>query len=622
MHILRKLENTKKQLTIALSNVYRLCAYIKYRIINRMLLSQWIAKLNGVVRKYRKVLLPFSIGMLVILIPIAIYTVAKPSKVQAQWWDQGGSYIKRQQLNVVNSSAATLHANTTIAVTVNTKALVDQHLLQADCDDLRVLYQPNNATSTELTRHLVYPGGGTCASSTAAKVYFTLQADLASSGSTPYYYMYYSNSDATSPTSTDNAFDIGSKDALLVCPFEGNTTCAAGETPSTESGAVRYSGSRSALSFDGASDYVTNSFASFGTQGTIETWFKPDRLSGYEFLFDASTSSNRWLFYRMNNTNWGLILAGTDMGMCTNFDSYLTLGSWHHVAITYNDTANTAEVYVNGVSRCTSSTAFSLAQPAGVLIGAGYWPDNYLQGSLDEFRISSVIRYTSAFTPATSPFIRDEYTKLLYHFDENGQEPRGHATNVMAMDDSGNSNHGTITGAKFVSGLVGVDNSSTTAGYQSSGGYASHEGIFIEEGTTNKITNPSFENATAYNTNWNVTQSYALQDEFTNTLGAGSVNGTSSVDGSGNSTGSLRTVTDTNSKLSVNSGGQLSFATGGVSSGNPGLRYPTVTRTAGKVFVTKLNISTLGVTEFGWDNNSSPGDVYQGFYADGVLRFM
>ena len=52
-------------------------------------------------------------------------------------------------------------------------------------------------------------------------------------------------------------------------------------------------------------------------------------------------------------------------------------------------------------------------------------------------------RYSSNFTPSTAPFVRDEFTQTLYHFDENGDDPRNSG---KAIDDSGNNNHGTITG--------------------------------------------------------------------------------------------------------------------------------------------------------------------------------
>jgi hypothetical protein len=88
------------------------------------------------------------------------------------------------------------------------------------------------------------------------------------------------------------------------------------------------------------------------------------------------------------------------------------------------------------------------------------------------------------------------------YFDENGDDPRNTG---KAIDDSGNGNHGTITGAKYVGGLAGVNASSSDTGAVSGQNYAGHSGVFVEEGTTNKVTNPSFDHAT-FNTSWAETQ--------------------------------------------------------------------------------------------------------------------
>ncbi|MFA5103423.1 MAG: hypothetical protein WC525_09760, partial [Candidatus Thermoplasmatota archaeon] len=87
--------------------------------------------------------------------------------VQAAWSSAHIQWMKRQQLKVVNSSAGTLHQNAPIAITIDTKTLSDQHVIKSDCSDLRVTYQPDEQTSTDLTRHLVYPGNTTCSTSTA-----------------------------------------------------------------------------------------------------------------------------------------------------------------------------------------------------------------------------------------------------------------------------------------------------------------------------------------------------------------------------------------------------------------------------------------------------------------------
>ncbi|KKT37865.1 MAG: hypothetical protein UW22_C0017G0018, partial [Candidatus Gottesmanbacteria bacterium GW2011_GWB1_44_11c] len=110
---------------------------------------------------------------------------------------------------------------------------------------------------------------------------------MASSGTTTYYYIYFGNPQASAPSNTDNAFDIGAKEALLVCPFDGTTTCAAGETPSTATGALRYGASKSALSFDGASDDVTVGNVSSTIQ-TVEFWVYPNATTNYVIDLNAT----------------------------------------------------------------------------------------------------------------------------------------------------------------------------------------------------------------------------------------------------------------------------------------------------------------------------------------------
>ena len=75
---------------------------------------------------------------------------------------------------------------------------------------------------------------------------------------------------------------------------------------------------------------------------------------------------------------------------------------------------------------------------------------------------------------------------------------------------------------------------------------------------------------------------YLLYDAFTTDRAAGAVNGTSAEP-----TGGTRTVVDTNNKLSI-TGGQLSFAAGGVGGTDPRLTYSSLSRTAGKVFTTNV----------------------------------
>ena len=176
----------------------------------------------------------FGISLLIFaaITGLAAFWLSKPA-VAAFWSAQenGGTWAQRKQLTVTNNSGDSLASTTTVAVSVDTKSLYDSGKLQSDCDDLRIVYQPNATTFTELSRYVV--NSSSCATSTATKVNFPLQATLANAASTTDYYVYYGNKQANTPSNPDNAFDIGAKDALLVCPFDASTTCAATETPST-----------------------------------------------------------------------------------------------------------------------------------------------------------------------------------------------------------------------------------------------------------------------------------------------------------------------------------------------------------------------------------------------------
>jgi len=91
---------------------------------------------------------------------------------------------------------------------------------------------------------------------------------------------------------------------------------------------------------------------------------------------------------------------------------------------------------------------------------------------------------------------------------------------------------------------------------------------------------------------------FSLLDQFTTDRAAGSVNGTQAEP-----TGQTRTVTDTNSKLSI-TGGVVSVATGGASAGDPGLWYPQVTRQAGLMLLASAVVTTNTV-HIGFDNNTA-----------------
>jgi hypothetical protein len=96
---------------------------------------------------------------------------------------------------------------------------------------------------------------------------------------------------------------------------------------------------------------------------------------------------------------------------------------------------------------------------------------------------------------------------------------------------------------------------------------------------------------------------YLLRDEFTTALGAGSVNGTNAEPGPG-----VRTVVDTENKLTINASGQLAFSGGKAAPayGDPGLWESIQTRVAGKMLFAQLTIGIVNKNCLvGFDNDQS-----------------
>ncbi|MEI6462755.1 MAG: LamG-like jellyroll fold domain-containing protein [bacterium] len=406
------------------------------------------------------------------------------------WYSLNWNY--KRQLTIKNTSASTLNANSSFTISVDTTSLES---VLTNCNDLRVVYQNTTELPLTIRREL---GSTGCNDSKVTNLTFPIQASLTTGSSdSTNYFLYYGNASASAQGS--NGYSIpGGPTATLVCSFSGNSTCETGQTPTTETGAIRYS-NKSALLLDGMNDSLTIPVAgSVGglTAWTVEFWANSSTWNATSPADERIMTLGGSYLHRFGGLRWYLGFQGQGGLNPTIYQTsgYPSNNVWHHMAISYDG---------SNVRTFTDGTLINTAAFVGTPYSAGttisfYGVSNKFQFELDELRVSNIARYTSSFTPQTSPFITDANTKSLYHFDENGDDPRNTG---KAIDASGNGNNGTISGAKYVGGMVGIDGSSTDTGKFSNQSVASHSGGLVEEGTTNLITNPSFENA-SYNTNW------------------------------------------------------------------------------------------------------------------------
>ncbi|MEX2030779.1 MAG: LamG-like jellyroll fold domain-containing protein [Anaerolineales bacterium] len=132
-----------------------------------------------------------------------------------------------------------------------------------------------------------------------------------------------------------------------------------------------------------------------------------------------------------------------DITLCGTTD--LRDGTWHHVAVERRRSDGFLWVFVDGQLQASSDGPDGdISYPEGAVPGSFCGPtgdqpcvnDPFLvlgaekhdagsqypsySGWMDEFRISSILRYSGAYTLPTSPFADDPSTLALFHFDEGG----------------------------------------------------------------------------------------------------------------------------------------------------------------------------------------------------------
>ena len=205
----------------------------------------------------------------------------------------------------------------------------------------------------------------------------------------------------------------------------------------------------SSIEFDGNGDYLSvNDIGQFVFEQdfTVEFFARlGDQADNYTTIMDdpanhrfrvnlgsAATSAPKLTFY---STVWDAHTSGTsDIGD----------GAWHHCAIVRDN--GTLRIFVDGSQENTRASSGGLIDLTGVLEIGRYNGGANLQyeGYLDEIRISDIARYTSGFTPTTSAFADDEFTRLLIHSNTtDGSTTFTDSSGVaggMGNDESGNNN--------------------------------------------------------------------------------------------------------------------------------------------------------------------------------------
>lgn len=188
----------------------------------------------------------------------------------------------------------------------------------------------------------------------------------------------------------------------------------------------------SSLLVDGTGDYIelpdSLDWLLGGGSGafTVDFWvrfsaFSPNEcsffshegpgLTGYDLVHVDNTNV---LYFKQFNGS------GYDIDVTQTWTP--STGTWYHIALirgwggNVNDYALCVDGSILG-SPVTDNT--QIANYTGKLFigGNGFDVNGFMNGWIDEFRVSNIARWTTNFTPPSSAYTKDVNTKLLLHFD-------------------------------------------------------------------------------------------------------------------------------------------------------------------------------------------------------------
>jgi hypothetical protein len=288
------------------------------------------------------------------------------------------------------------------------------------------------------------------------------------------YYFYYGTQSYswTIPSSVPIGSDYQIK---LIVPYVGGFYSSTFSINSAGSGISGHS-----LSFDGVDDYVgIGSSSNFDVvdELTISAWIKPNEIT-YAAIIDRlpySGSNGYRLVTRIDGRIWAQFGTAESSDYAQTGTNYYSIGQWINIVGVFKN-SNYVKLYINGSLIESVSTTRSFTTDKSLEFGRWYntvGDNEYFKGNIDEGVIwneaitaAEIAALYNSGNPLTAASDSGNYTsaanvKGYWRFGEN--------TGTKVHDLSGSGNHGTISGASYVSpgadaaGPIVSSVSSTTA---------------------------------------------------------------------------------------------------------------------------------------------------------------
>lgn len=155
--------------------------------------------------------------------------------------------------------------------------------------------------------------------------------------------------------------------------------------------------------YDTSTDF--NLIASNGW--TIDCWLKTSAVSGTLYNRAQFSGINVYIFI---NASGGITVRIESSAIDTLSGTIVVNdNNWHHIAVTGN--SSSTNLFIDGV---LDKQTTARSQSVGTIARVGYSVNfGTIVGSIDEFRLSQICRWTSNFTPPTSAYTVGGNTRKL-----------------------------------------------------------------------------------------------------------------------------------------------------------------------------------------------------------------
>ena len=200
-----------------------------------------------------------------------------------------------------------------------------------------------------------------------------------------------------------------------------------------------------ALSFDGVNDVVQTGIDADTDVMPNTTW--------EAWVYPTSTVSAYQIIMAIDDGGWDrfLTLNGNQIRVSTANPADATVttfvpNQWYHLAVSYNQSANQAFVYVNGVQYGPYTTAFLAGgiTAHNLKIGANINYQNFFGGKIDEVRIWNTIRTQCEIQTYMNAEITSTASGLVGNFHFNQGIPSGNNLAITTLTNATGAGNGTL----------------------------------------------------------------------------------------------------------------------------------------------------------------------------------